>query len=35
MPCSGLYSMLHRYLDFKKLEEKFKRRLRRVLRKYL
>jgi hypothetical protein len=34
VPCSGLYFMLHRYIEYKKLEREFERRLRRVLRKY-
>jgi predicted Fe-S protein YdhL (DUF1289 family) len=32
--CSGFYRMLHEYAEWLKLEREFRRRLRRVLRKW-
>jgi hypothetical protein len=34
MPCSELYFTLHRYAEHIKLEKEFKKRLKKVLRKY-
>jgi hypothetical protein len=34
MSCSGLYLVLQAYYEYKKLEREFKRKLRRVMKKY-
>jgi hypothetical protein len=34
LSCSGFYFMLHRYLEYKKMEREFKRKLKKILRKH-
>jgi type II secretory pathway component PulF len=34
MPCSGFYSMLHRLAEYYERERRFKRKLKKILRKH-